>query len=529
MIDRLTIGGYRRFGGRYPLIALGVLFAGAHLVVLLGVALLTVYQPMSAAEFWAAVAVAEALLLVENTLALRDARRRLAPARPWLEGDRTPDTAAPAWRALAGYPAESFRALWWRWFVIEIIPFCAFVTWLLGLGPPEFLLLVAGGTLVLLYGFFLRFFAMEAALRPVLEDISRHVADDADLSAPALPVRWKLLAGPPAIAVITGVVVAGLSQKGHSGIDAFGLDVLVALLVALTISLELSLLLARSLLSPVRDFMAATRRIRDGDLTTRVPVVSADEIGTLGRSFNETLAGLEEKAALREAFGAYVDPEVADRVLRDGTVLEGDEVEVSVLFLDIRDFTAFAERSSAREVVERLNAFYELVVPVLVRHGGHANKFVGDGLLGVFGAPDRRPDHADRAVGAAIEIVRLVRSRYGDDLRVGVGVNSGPVVAGTIGGGGRVEFTVIGDAVNTAARVEGATRETDDDVLVTEATRALLERETPGGFVERAPVPLKGKTERVRLWSPRALGAERAPDPDGAGPPAAIRAARLPG
>ena len=120
-------------------------------------------------------------------------------------------------------------------------------------------------------------------------------------------------------------------------------------------------------------------------------------------------------------------------------------------------------------------------MPVLVRHGGHANKFVGDGLLGVFGAPERLPDHADRAVAAAIEIARLVDDAYGDELRIGIGVNSGPVLAGTIGGGGRLEFTVIGDAVNTASRVEQVTRETGDTVLITEAT-LLPAPAGPGGF-----------------------------------------------
>ena len=177
---------------------------------------------------------------------------------------------------------------------------------------------------------------------------------------------------------------------------------------------------------------------------------------------------------------------------------------MTVLFLDIRDFTAFAEQAKPEEVVTLLNSFCELVVPVLLRHGGHANKFIGDGLLGVFGAPQRLTDHAERAVAAAQEIVRLVRERYRGEVGVGVGVNTGRVVAGTVGGGGRVEFTVIGDAVNTASRVEAATRETGDDVLMTQATRAALRTDIVE-LAERAPVPLKGKSEPVRLW---ALGAE---------------------
>jgi class 3 adenylate cyclase len=136
----------------------------------------------------------------------------------------------------------------------------------------------------------------------------------------------------------------------------------------------------------------------------------------------------------------------------------------------------------------------------------------------VFGAPERLPDHADRAVAAALEIADLVRDRYEGRVGMGIGVNSGRVVAGTVGGGGRIEFTVIGDAVNTAARVEAATRETGDDVLITEATRERLE----GGWFEcgeRPPVPLKGKRAQVRLWAPRAVVDVRAVEGAGAGAP----------
>src|SRR5205807_10264053 len=115
-----------------------------------------------------------------------------------------------------------------------------------------------------------------------------------------------------------------------------------------------------------------------------------------------------------------------------------------------------------------------------------------------------RSDHAGRAVEAALEIARLIRDTYAEGLRIGIGVNSGPVVAGTIGGGGRLEFTVIGDAVNTAARVEAATRVTGDDVLITEATRCLLTRDL-GGFESRQEIELKGKTEQVRLHAPVVL------------------------
>ena len=125
---------------------------------------------------------------------------------------------------------------------------------------------------------------------------------------------------------------------------------------------------------------------------------------------------------------------------------------VSVMFVDIRGFTGFADRSTAREAVDLLNEFFELAVPVLGRHGGHANKLLGDGLLGVFGAPQALPDHADRALAAATDMLESVEAHFGERLRIGIGVNSGLVLVGTIGGGGLVELGVIGDPVNVAAR-----------------------------------------------------------------------------
>ena len=174
--------------------------------------------------------------------------------------------------------------------------------------------------------------------------------------------------------------------------------------------------------------------------------------------------------------------------------MNGEDALVTVLFVDIRDFTPFADRSTAREAVALLNEFFGVVVPVLEEHGGRVQAFLGDGMLGVFGAPEPLPDHADRGVAAAREIVASVEAHFGDRCRVSVGVNSGLVIVGTIGGGSRFELGIIGDPVNVAARVEQATRRTGDSVLVTEATRCLLERD---GLVPRGAIELKGKPAPV--------------------------------
>jgi adenylate cyclase len=322
----------------------------------------------------------------------------------------------------------------------------------------------------------------------------------------------RLLATVPMVTWGTALMVGGLVTPNTRNLDTIGLASVVAVAVTGAVSIWLSLVLADAVSGPIVDLRDATRRVGAGDLSVHVPVVSTDETGELAAAFNAMVAGLGERERLREAFGAFVNPALTDRVLAEGTDLRGEEIEASVPFLDVRGFTEFAEHAAPQDVVASLNELYEVVVPVIERHGGHANKFVGDGLLAVFGAPERHADHAARAFAAACEIARLARAGAGGKLRVGVGVNSGRVVVGTIGGGRRRDFTVIGDPVNTAARVEAATRLTGDDILITEDTLRALGR-PQRDFEERPAVPLKGKAAIVRLYAPRADSQPRAQRP----------------
>ena len=180
--------------------------------------------------------------------------------------------------------------------------------------------------------------------------------------------------------------------------------------------------------------------------------------------------------------------------------VEPEWAMVTIVFVDIRGFTTFADRASAQEAVAYLNRFFGLVVPIVTKHGGNANKLLGDGLLGVFGAPVRLGDHADRALAAATEIVSTVDAELGDDCRIGVGLNSGLVLVGTIGGGDLVEYGVIGDPVNVAARVESATRDLGVPLLLTEATRCLLDDPDPQ-LEARGTIRLKGKAAPVTVYS----------------------------
>jgi class 3 adenylate cyclase len=344
----------------------------------------------------------------------------------------------------------------------------------------------------------LDYLGFELLSRPVLRDMASYLPASFEPPRRSPTLRLRLVAG----MTVTSLYGAGLGTAiGATSLSpavklAAGLG--FGLLMSLTLVLFIASLLTNAVVTPVNDLVAGMRRVQRGELEVRVPLLGADEIGFLARSFNEMIAGLAEREVLRSAMGLYVDPFVAERILAEGIELTGDSVDVSIMFVDIRDFTAGADGQQPHETVSALNEFFALVVPVVVGHGGHANKFLGDGLLAVFGAPERFDNHADRAVSAAQEIAEAVGQRYGSRLRIGIGINSGSVVVGTVGGGGRLEYTLIGDAVNVAKRVEQLTKDLGDTILLTEATRVLLSQ--PGvRLLARGAIPVRGKTKSVEI------------------------------
>jgi class 3 adenylate cyclase len=509
VFDRL----YRRLGRLY-FVAYALFDIASALIICLGtVGLFKLYNNPGTTEFFVTLAFAEAVCLLTVVWVVYRGLRVGWPLVRWVSGQRDEASSLEAWRTGVTFPRTFVAVNGWKPFAFVAAPIAIFVTIYQDLPAYSGLIVFAGSLVAVAYAAVLHFFASELFLRPVLRHINEYLPDDFEAVAHGVPLRWKLLAALPIINVITGVVVSGLSTAEQASLEDLGLDVIVAVVVAFTISFELTALVTKSVLDPVGDLLDATDRVTKGDLSTRVPVISGDEMGSLAASFNQMVRGLAEREALREAFGSYVDPDVAERVLLEGELLEGEQVEATMLFVDICDFTAFAENASAREVVAHLNEFFNLVVPIVIEARGHANKFIGDGVLAVFGAPDRHPDHADCALRAAERLADAVADRYDGRLRVGIGINSGPVMVGTVGGGGRLEFTVIGDPVNVAARVEEATRDTGDAILLTESTRALLGESWRGRLEERGSMPLKGKSEPIPLYALRAEGAPpSAPD-----------------
>jgi adenylate cyclase len=332
---------------------------------------------------------------------------------------------------------------------------------------------------------------VEAIMRPprIVLAGDTGIGDSLPRSRPTFAARSNVSVLAAAFAFAVGG--AWLAAVFAAVSDAAILSVVVGcfLTVVFAVPISVGLGFSRSL-QPIRDLAKGAERVATGDYGQRLPVFQDDDLGALAASFNR----------MQAAFGTYVDPALAARLLEQGDdVFTGERRQVTVMFIDIRDFTPFAEANTAEDTVFRLNALFEIVVPAVVDAGGHVNKFLGDGALAVFGAPNDLPGHADAAVNAAVLIHRLVAERFSGELRIGIGINTGVVIAGTIGGGGKLEFTLIGDTVNVAARVEQLTKSIGDAILLTQHTVDALNGRSPE-LTDRGAHALKGKSAAVQLF-----------------------------
>ncbi|OBI19409.1 cyclase [Mycobacterium sp. E2327] len=341
----------------------------------------------------------------------------------------------------------------------------------------------------------------EAALRPariaIAGDMS--IGDSLPRSRPTFAV-WSdmLVVAVSFVFAVGGAIVAAVFNR-VSEVPVASVVIGCALTLVFGVPMTVGASFSPSL-RPIRELTEATKRVAAGDYRQRVPVVQDDDLGALAASFNRMQAGLAERQRLQAAFGTYVGPALAARLLEQGDdVFTGERREVTVMFVDVRDFTPFAEANTPENTVSRLNALFEIMVPAVMDAGGHVNKFLGDGALAVFAAPNDLADHADAAVSAAVLIHRLVAERFGETLQIGIGINTGAVIAGTIGGGGKLEFTLIGDTVNVAARVEQLTKTTGDAILLTQQCVDALESR-PAGLIDRGRHVLKGKTDPVQVF-----------------------------
>ena len=254
--------------------------------------------------------------------------------------------------------------------------------------------------------------------------------------------------------------------------QAFLLDVVGA--VAMTGAAVV--FIRRGLVRPLEGLLAGVQRIDAGDLSAHAPVVSDDELGLLTDRFNRMVGQLREKEFLRETFGRYVPQRIADAILANRGTLEPQQRLATILFTDIQDFTQIAETMRPDRIVALLNEYFSRLMEIVERYGGVVTQLQGDALLVSFNVPLDDPAHAANAVRAALEIERSINHRtFGEGVRLvtRVGINTGRVIAGPVGAEHRLIYTVHGDAVNLAARLEALNKEHGTRILISESTRQL--------------------------------------------------------
>ncbi|MBI3195990.1 MAG: adenylate/guanylate cyclase domain-containing protein [Rhodospirillales bacterium] len=263
--------------------------------------------------------------------------------------------------------------------------------------------------------------------------------------------------------------------------------------------------ISRSLLRPLHALSSAMTKVAGGDLSLRVPVTSNDDVGELTGQFNNMVEGLRERERIRETFGRYVDESVASTILhREGQgVLAGETREATVLFTDIAGFTTIAEVLPPGQLVAALNEYLETVLAPIRTHGGVVNTFIGDGLFASFNMPLACEDHAAAAVRAALDIQRAIGSRTFGDVGMAfatrIGISTGGVIGGSVGAGQRMSFTLLGDTVNLASRLEELNKQHGTRILVSESTCTACNGEFK--FDALGTVAVRGRSDTVAIFS----------------------------
>lgn len=309
-------------------------------------------------------------------------------------------------------------------------------------------------------------------------------------------------------------VVVGMHRSLDAAMAPFRRlqQVLLLLLVAgLLLTALGAAWVARRVSEPVHQLRTGAERIERGDYATRVAIRQHDELGVLGQSFNRMARGLEERDQVRGLLGKVVSPAIAEELMSRDIELGGEEREASILFCDIVGFTALAESLTPTELLDLLNRYLTRISADIEAAGGVIDKYIGDAVMALFGAPLTVPDHAEQAVSAALAMIRSVealnRATAGRvrGLTLGIGINSGTVVAGNMGSHARLNYTVVGDTVNIASRLEGLTRQYGVNIVVSDETRA---RCSGVMFRELDRVRVKGRQGAVTIHEPMAWPGE---------------------
>lgn len=296
-----------------------------------------------------------------------------------------------------------------------------------------------------------------------------------------------------------------LSRISLAGTGTVAPLLLTVPLVMIMIGAVLSWLLARAFGEPLTEMKWAVGKIQKGEFDTGLKATGADELGLLAEGINEMSSGLREKEFIKETFGRAVDPAVRDHLLSGNIQLGGEIFTATILFCDLRGFTSLSEKLSPAEIVEMLNIHFETMSRCIEEQGGLINKFIGDAIMAIYNVPVPRENHAERAYTSAklmlssLDLMNEGFIRKGlPELKIGIGIHTGEVLAGNIGSSSRMEYTVIGDAVNVSSRIESMCKETKRSLLVSEAAKLQLPETLHLDFL--GEFQLKGREELIKLY-----------------------------
>lgn len=347
----------------------------------------------------------------------------------------------------------------------------------------------------------LTYIQAERLMRPVAARVLVSVTEDSNVEPPItqrLYLTWVMTSALP----LMGIILLLIAQNWGFFRNTPGelMPAISALaFTALLTGFAGTAFATMSVVDPILDLQDAINRVRGGETDTRVDIYDGSELGVLQAGFNEMMRGLKERQRLHDIFGRYVGSEVAAKALEDKPELGGELRTVAVIFVDVIGSTGLAVNRSPKEVVEALNEFFNIVVSVVHRNSGVINKFEGDAALAVFNAPLSLEDFSSHALKAARELRQELRDL---ELDAGIGVTAGQVVAGHIGGEDRFEYTVIGDAVNTASRLTDLAKDTRGRVLTNSSTLELANEEERARWTTMKSIELRGRNKMTQLARP---------------------------
>jgi class 3 adenylate cyclase len=313
-----------------------------------------------------------------------------------------------------------------------------------------------------------------------------------------LILMWAMCSALPGAGIVVLVMLRanGWIIPANAPIET---PVLVLALVAVVLGSRAMILVASSISDPLHEVVDAMAEVERGNIGSMIDVYERSEIGQLQTGFNRMVAGLQERDHLRDLFGRHVGEEVVRRAIAEPESVSDDEREVAVLFVDLVGSTELATTREPHEVAAVLNDFFQIVVNEVDARNGLINKFQGDAALAVFGAPLRTDDPASAALATARALAAELR-RLNVDF--GIGVSAGPVFAGNIGAENRYEYTVVGDAVNEAARLADLAKDFDTRVLCSAAAIDRADEAERRSWAGQGSEMLRGRSQLTQISAP---------------------------